>query len=289
MPFELPKELFGYEVISQLGEGAASTVYVVNDKKSGQLYAMKHVVKKDDKSQRFFDQLINEFEVSKKIGNHPNIRRAVDLKFNKTLFGSIKEAGLVLDLVDATPLDRELNVRGHANIPWITDVLAHAARGMATLKLAGFVHADMKPENIMVSANGETRIIDLGQACISGTEKERVQGSPNFIAPEQMSRDKITFRTDVFNFGATMYWALTGKYVPTEYTRKKGLARGKAEDAPPPAQLAPEVPADLSAIVMQCVRTKVMERPDNMQTVANQIDAVRKAHPTAPASEQQPV
>ncbi len=67
-PSELPKELFGFEVLSLLGEGAASHVYAVSERKGGQVFALKHVVRTDEKSQRFLDQVSNELEVGRKGG-----------------------------------------------------------------------------------------------------------------------------------------------------------------------------------------------------------------------------
>jgi serine/threonine-protein kinase len=273
-----PKELAGYQVLSHLGDGAASSIFAAADPKTKQIVALKRVVRKDEKSQRYIDQLANELDICRKIGPHENIRQILDLKLSRTLLRKVTEAVLVMEMVDAASLERELRMRGHADIAWIFDVLLQTARAMATINAAGIVHADMKPENIMVLPSGKVKVIDLGQACPNGTEKERVQGTPFFMAPEQMERDlrlKVTYRTDVFNFGATMYWALTGKFVPTEFARKKGLAQGKPEDAPPPHNLNPAIPADLSALVMQCVHTKMMERPESMKTVAARMEAIR--------------
>ena len=70
---------------------------------------------------------------------------------------------------------------------------------------------------------GEVKVIDFGQSCRIGTVKERIQGTPDYIAPEQVARRPITSQTDVFNLGATLYWALTGQDIPTLYTvNKKG-------------------------------------------------------------------
>lgn len=86
---------------------------------------------------------------------------------------------------------------------------------MAELHAVGYVHADMKPNNIVMTVTGDIRIIDLGQACKIGTIKERIQGTPDYIAPEQVHRREITPKTDIYNLGATMYWVLTQHHIPT--------------------------------------------------------------------------
>jgi len=274
-----PRTLFGYEVLSFLGEGASSAVYAVTDPATGQVYALKHVLRKDDKHQRFIDQLVNEFEVSKKV-NHPNVRKCVEFKTAKTMLLTVTEAVLVMELVDAHPLDDELLEKAGPNgaqsdLAWTLHVMTQAARGMAAIQVAGFVHCDMKPGNIMICPGEACKVIDLGQACVSGTVKKRIQGSPHFISPEQFKLEPVTFRTDVFNFGATLYWALAGRHVSTHYTRAKGLTKGPAEDSPTPADIRPGVPLDLSELTMHCLRSKVLERPESMSEVANRLEAIR--------------
>jgi serine/threonine protein kinase len=62
------------------------------------------------------------------------------------------------------------------------------------------------------------KVIDLGQACAIGTAKSRIQGTPDYIAPEQVKCAAVTPQTDIYNLGATLYWALTGTHIPTLYT-----------------------------------------------------------------------
>src|SRR5687768_15618679 len=84
---ERPKELFGYEVVDRIGEGAASTIYAVSDRRSHQLYALKHVVRKTEKDIRYIDQVENEYNVSK-LFRHPALRRSFDFKTGRRgMFG----------------------------------------------------------------------------------------------------------------------------------------------------------------------------------------------------------
>src|SRR5690242_11877938 len=79
-----PKSLFGYHVIDLIGQGAGSLIYAVSDPASGQLYALKHVVRKTDKDLRFIEQLEAEHAVGQLV-RHPGLRRTFDLKISKTL------------------------------------------------------------------------------------------------------------------------------------------------------------------------------------------------------------
>ena len=115
------------------------------------------------------------------------------------------------------------------------------ANGLGAMHLQGYIHCDIKPNNILINPNGSIKIIDLGQSCRNGTTKTRIQGTPDYIAPEQVRRQPLDQRTDVFNLGATMYWALTGKNVPT-LIPKKSEAVGFSLPKPvsSPSELLPQ-------------------------------------------------
>jgi serine/threonine-protein kinase len=80
---------------------------------------------------------------------------------------------------------------------------------------------------------------------------------------EQVKREPITARTDVFNFGATLYASVTGRNIPTLYTVKKGSNSFLVHDAiPTPREVEPEVPEQISNLVMECIRTNPTKRPE---------------------------
>src|SRR5205823_1159523 len=129
----------------------------------------------------------------------------------------------------------------------------------------GFVHCDLKPNNILLAPDGRVKVIDLGQACKVGTQKQRIQGTPDYISPEQVRREPVTQRTDVYNFGATLYWALTGRNFPTLFTLKRGENSFLVDSQiPTPQALNDEVPETLSNLAMECVRTNPAKRPADM-------------------------
>ncbi|MHC4619852.1 MAG: serine/threonine protein kinase [Planctomycetota bacterium] len=116
-------------------------------------------------------------------------------------------------------------------------------------------------------------LIDFGQSCKIGTTKPRIQGTPDYIAPEQVRRKPLGPRTDVFNLGATMYWALTGKNVPTLIPKKRnGLGLVIPKNCPAPHEIRDKVPIGVSRLVMDCIRDNPAERPGDMMTVISRLD-----------------
>ncbi len=266
------QKLLQYEVLERLGEGAGSTIYAVIDPASRQVFALKHVVRKDPKDIRFIEQMETEFEISKQF-RHPNLRRSFDLKIHKTMLMKVTEAFLTMELVDGKPLD----VRPPRGMIDIVDTFIQASQGLKALHHLGYAHCDLKPNNILRNDAGLVKVIDFGQGCKIGTVKERIQGTPDYIAPEQVARKPISVQTDVFNLGATIYWVLTGANIPTLYTvnRKGDNSFLLDQTIKTPADLNPKVPPGLSHLVMECVATRPSKRPADMEQLINRLELIK--------------
>jgi serine/threonine-protein kinase len=269
----MPKSLFGYDVLDFIGEGAGSMIYAVSRPESGQIYALKHVTRKNDKDVRFIEQVENEFEVSKKFA-HPGLRRSVDVKVLHSLLRKPTEAALVMELFDGIPLE----AADMRDVGKTVDIFIQVAEALDSMHSLGYVHCDLKPNNILVDNVGTAKVIDFGQACKVGTAKKRIQGTPDFIAPEQVKCDPVSIRTDVFNFGATLYWALCGRSLPTLFTIKKSENSFLFDDImATPASLNPRVPESLSNLVMECVKTNPLKRPADLKEVGRRLEIMRHA------------
>lgn len=265
-----PQNLFGYDVVAYLGEGAGSQIYAVSDPTTRQLYALKHVVRKTDKDQRFIEQLESEYQVGRRV-HHPALRKSIAIKYQRTLLRRVSEAALILELVDGRSLEEHMP----HTLKSLLSIFIHTAEALHALHEGGYVHCDLKPNNILADTNGQVKVIDLGQAVAINTVKERIQGTPDFIAPEQVTRDPVTPRTDVFNLGATLYWALAGKKLPTLFTAGRRANSFVLDDAiETPRQANPTIPEPLSNLVMECVRSNVTKRPDSMQVVQRRLEII---------------
>src|SRR3954467_8173492 len=267
----LPKSVFGYDVVDFIGEGAGSRIFAVPHPSTKQLFALKYVLPKTDKDVRFVEQLETEYEVGKLV-NHPGLRRSLDLKINKTFFRKITEAALVLELFDGVSLERRLP----QSMTQLVEVFIQAADALASLHALGYVHCDLKPNNILVdAATKNVKVIDLGQAAKIGTAKTRIQGTPDYIAPEQVKCLPVTVQTDVFNFGATMYWALCGKKLPTLFNIKKSQNSFLVDAVmASPRDCNKLVPETLSNLVMECVRTNPQKRPADMAELSRRLEII---------------
>jgi serine/threonine-protein kinase len=168
----MAQKLLQYDVLERLGEGARSVIYAVSDPTTRQVFALKHVIRAEQKDIRFIEQVETEYEVSRQF-NHPNLRKSFELKIIKTMLVKVAEAYLVMEMVDGKPLD----VRPPTEMMDILDTFIQAAQGLKAMHQMGWAHCDIKPNNILRNERGQVKVIDFGQACKIGTIKERIQGT----------------------------------------------------------------------------------------------------------------
>jgi serine/threonine protein kinase len=280
------KLISGYRILSPVGTGAASVIFAVQDPRTKQVWALKHVTKHSEKDQRFLEQVETEYAVGSKL-DHPNVRHVERICRHRKLF-RVNSLSLVCELVDGISLDQKLP----RNYAQAVRIFTQVARGLAHMHGRGFVHADMKPSNILLTEDERVKIIDLGQACAIGAIKKRIQGTPGYMAPEQAHRQAITPKTDIYNLGATMYWVLVREVIPTAMPPKDdtnslftgALDAEMVEPPVPPIEKLPDIHPLLSKQIMDCVHIHPDLRPDSMELVANRLELIGDLLETPPNS-----
>ncbi|MCH7700593.1 MAG: serine/threonine protein kinase [Planctomycetes bacterium] len=260
----------GYRVQTAIGKGARSVIYHVVETKTGQSFILKRVVRESAADHRFLEQVEREFRVTSAI-EHPNLRRSIALH-RKRKWLRVSELLLIAEYVEGQTLEERLP----DGLDELLAICGQVCQGLHALHQAGYVHADIKPHNILWSLEGVVKVIDFGQSCHMGHRKKRIQGTPDYIAPEQVRRMPLDQRTDIFNLGATMYWALTGRAYPT-HLGSDAVGRRLAVVGPgspkSPRELDESVPLALSTLVMDCCRTNPSDRPADMLQVSKRIEA----------------
>lgn len=259
----------GFNLIKRLGTGARSTIYLATDEQSKTKVALKRVIYEKPEDSRIFEQVETEYKVAQRI-DHPYVRKCHKLKKIRNLF-KVKELLLSMELFEAKTLEESPTL----SLLDVLLVFRMVASGLDAMHHRGYIHCDIKPNNILMSKAGSIKIIDLGQSCKIGTTKQRIQGTPDYIAPEQVKRKPLGPKTDVFNLGATMYWALTGHNVPTLIPKKRSsITVDVPEPCQPPHEMRKQVPKNVSKLVMHCVKDDPAERPRNMREVISRLDMI---------------
>jgi serine/threonine-protein kinase len=236
------------------------------------MFALKRVVKRSNQDNRYLEQVENEYHIASQIA-HPAMRKCPEIRRIRKWM-QIQELLLFMEFVDGTTLEQE---RPETLLETI-DYLSQIAECLDCMHTAGYAHADVKPNNIIRHTNGRVKIIDFGQSCKIGHVKTRIQGTPDYIAPEQVRRAPIDRRTDVFNMGATLYWLVTGRPFPTlihSTKRAGGIDLAGPKEAVPPHEVNSQVPPALSKLILECCEDRPQDRPDNMKQILTRFDVVR--------------
>ena len=258
----------GYEVLAYLGSGARSTIWRVRQRRTNQEFALKRVVRRHLEDRRFLEQTLNEGVVGARL-DHPVVRHVHRTRRVNRWF-ALREVRLIMELCHGNTVQETRP----ESIREVLRIFTAVADGLVYVNAQGFVHADMKPNNILVGPDGTVKVIDLGQSCPIGTVKKRIQGTPDFIAPEQVRRRPLDARTDVFNFGAALYWTLTGKPIPTLLPKKDAVTLTDELSIVPADELNPRVPAALSKLIRRCVEQTPARRPSSMEDVKARLGAI---------------
>lgn len=264
-----PLEIEGFTIIKRIGVGARTIIYLAKDDLTGQRVALKRAMLENPEDTRIFEQIDTEYKVARQI-DHPYIRKCHKLIKKRKLL-RVQEVLLSMEIFEGKTLEESSSL----SLGDVLLIFRMIASGLNAMHQKGYVHCDIKPNNIMINTAGTIKIIDLGQSCKLGHIKQRIQGTPDYIAPEQVNRQHISHRTDIFNLGATMYWALTGKNVPTLIAKKIDIGKQtNGLECKPPHKIYSKIPVEVSRIVMDCVEHKPADRPASMAVLIARLDVL---------------
>jgi eukaryotic-like serine/threonine-protein kinase len=255
-----------YRVINTLGTGAGSTILLISDKTAGgKRYALKVVRKQEPEDEVYVQQAKTEFEAAKKL-NHPAIAKVFDCRTKKAWF-KVTGVELLLEYVDGKTLD-EIEA---PELGQLVLIFCQVSSALTHMHRRGVFHGDLKPANIMLAKNGQVKLIDFGTAWVRGQEKNRIQGTPNFIAPEQATEKLVDEKTDIYNLGATMYRMFTGRYA------QQGILKpGDDRKLVPPVKVNARIPVALNELIIASLNLDPSKRPSGMFEMRDQLSAIAK-------------
>lgn len=259
------QELFGqlsdYKVGRPIGRGARSVVYKIKHVPEDALYAGKFVHLREKADRRVMGHLKNENSVLCDLHDAsevpPQIVRRHDfLTFRKFFF--LQGACLLLQYVPGA----SLAAHSDYSLTQKIDIMVDVCHALSYIHSNEYIHADLKPDNIIVTPTGKVKMIDFGFAAPVGTKMKGVKGTTGYLAPEQAG-GRLQPATDVYNVGGAMYWLMTGENLPyvSSGSGAAAAASSHAVDPVPPRKLNHDIPADLSDLILQCCSHQMEERP----------------------------
>jgi serine/threonine protein kinase len=261
-----------YRVVDTLGTGQGSTLYRAIAVATGQEYTIKYVKVQTPEDNRLVEQMKDEHACGSVL-DHPTLRKTFELRLVKQRF-RLKSAMLFMEFVDGVTLS---DCGERLGLQQLLRVIEKAGEGLDAMHRGGFVHADLKPGNILILPNREVKLIDFGQSSPINKAKKRVQGTIDYMAPEQAARQVLDARTDVFGLGATLHRVLTGKPVATEMNQRVdihslGRVGVRLEDNLPPS--LDDLPVVVRKLITDSCAQEPAGRPKSMREM---IDRCRMA------------
>jgi serine/threonine protein kinase len=259
-----------YNVLGTLGQGAHSTILHIRRSADARQYALKTVVIEGKEDQKYLDQAQHEYRVAQML-DHPNLIKIYTLETESDWLFRVRKLFLLLEHVNGKTLDQAPKLTAAQ----LVNVFVRVASGLVHMHKKGVFHADLKPNNIMLSKTGEVKIIDYGLAWIKGQAKGRLQGTPEYMAPETAKQKKINEKTDLYNFGATMYRLLTGQLPPQVMSEEGNLpidATTYFRLFKPVKELVPQAPPKLGDIIHHCLAFDPAKRPERVSEIQGALD-----------------
>lgn len=264
-------EIGKFQVVGTLGTGAHSTILHVRRAADGKNYALKVVPIDSAEDQKFLDQAEHEFRVAGML-DHENLIKVYALEKVKNWLFAVKKVHLLIEYINGKTLD----TCPRLTIPRLAQVFKCIADGMVHMHRRQVCHGDLKPNNVLLSRSGEVKIIDFGLARIKGEGKARIQGTPEYMAPEQVKHSLINERTDIYNFGGLMYrlvsWKLPPSVVSEEDNSMPLDAKMWARLYKPVEEVNPRIPAKLAELINACLHFDAHKRPERMSEVQGMLD-----------------
>jgi serine/threonine protein kinase len=259
-----------YKVVQTIGAGAGSRIFLISDTKLGTKYALKVVKRHDPSDDVYITQAIHEFEVAQRL-NHENILKIHDCRVRRNWFRPTG-VDLLMEYVDGRTLD-DLPC---PDLGQLVLIFIHVTSALKHMHRRGVYHGDLKPGNLMLSRDGVVKVIDFGTAWIKGQPKDRVQGTPQYMAPEQANARVVDEKTDLYNLGATMYRMLTGHYANVGIPNGADSAFGRRIRVKSPMDLNPDVPGTLNEAIMGCLEPDPDRRPAGAFEVKHKLIATAR-------------
>lgn len=260
-----------FQVVGPLGTGAHSTILHVRRNEDSKNYALKVVPIDAAEDQKYLEQAEHEFRVGQLL-DHPNLVKIHAIEMVKDWLFRTRKVHLLIEYVNGKTLDTAPRLQ----IPHLLQIFAQVANGLVHMHRRNVYHADLKPNNIMLSKAGEVKIIDYGLAWIKGEPKDRVQGTPEYMAPETHKHKQVSERSDIYNLGATMYRMLTWRHPPSSISEEDGGmpidAKMFARMLKPVQEFNPRVPEEVCNLVHNCLAYNAMKRPERVSEVQGTLD-----------------
>jgi eukaryotic-like serine/threonine-protein kinase len=266
-----------YELEGVVGRGGMAEVYRARDIRLDRIVAIKTLRADLARDQTFQARFRREAQSAASL-NHPSIVAVYDT--GEDMSTGVPVPYIVMEYVDGRTV-RDLLIDGHRLLPErALEIISGVLRALEYSHQAGIVHRDIKPGNVMVTRNGDIKVMDFGIARAMSdsqatmTQTAQVIGTAQYLSPEQARGERVDARSDLYSTGCLMYELLTGR-PPFTGDSPVAIAYQHVRENPiPPSRIDPEIPPWADAIVLKAMAKAPADR---YQTAAEMQADIQRA------------
>jgi len=263
-----------YRIGRKIGSGGIGVVYAAEHTSLGHEVAIKVLRGAAAMDGSEIARLRREAHIQVRL-DHPNIARVMDL--DQMTDGSIY---VVMERLHGRSLADKMSKEGPVAPGFALPCFIDVCRALAAAHGIGVVHRDLKPGNIFLCDDGNSKVLDFGMSKLTSaeslTQAGYTLGTPEYMAPEQCIGANVEARTDLYAFGVVMYEALTGA-LPIHSSNRRELLDLHQRQVPKPMRVRrPDlpIPAELDVAVMTCLRKKAHERPHDASELESMLSVI---------------
>ena len=193
--------------------------------------------------------------------NHPNVVRVFDVTHTPQI------TYIIMEFIEGRSLSDTIHSEGPLSLKRVLAIGLDVCRGLQAAAEQGMIHRDIKPANILMTKPGLAKIVDLGLAQQrtegnKGPESSMVVGTPAYMAPEQaLHPEQVDFRADMYSLGVTLYHAALGRPPFQGRTPVESISLHQTQPVPPPQEIIPTFPFELSRILLWMLEKDPAARP----------------------------
>jgi predicted Ser/Thr protein kinase len=261
----VPGTLLGgrYRIIGLLGRGGMGEVYRATDLALGQSVALKFLPEEAAQNQRLIERFNGEVRIARQV-SHPNVCRVYDI-------GQAEGMPFIsMEYVDGEDLASLLLRIGRLPADKALETARKLCAGLSAAHDRGIIHRDLKPQNIMMNKRGDVVIMDFGLAAVaeqlSGAEVRN--GTPAYMAPEQLRGAEVTAKSDIYALGLVLYELFTGKRPFDAKTVQDMLRQQESAQLTSMTSIAADIDQGVEKAIRRCLDPDPARRPANVLAVA---------------------
>ena len=270
-----------YRVEELLGSGGMAQVFLAHDTELEIEVAYKRLRPEYAKDKDVVERFKREATNAAKLSGHPNIVQIRDR-------GTTRDGSyfIVMEYVRGGTLAERIEREGALPPAEAAALAGQVARALRAAHGRGIVHRDIKPQNVLLTEEGEVKVADFGIAKAldskSHTSTGVVLGTPYYVAPEQVLNQPVSERSDLYSLGVVLYQMLTGE-VPFEADTAWGVAMKHVQEEPhPPREVNPGVPEGLNDLTMRLLAKDPDGRPSDAGALVAELEGLISKVPPPP-------